>query len=67
MSQYVSLQAFTIYEGLKEHTHQLSKIGTNLNQVLILAHQGKLSNIDIQPIKNEIHEIWQLIYRNFSE
>lgn len=65
MSQYVSLQALerdiTIYEGLKEHTHQLSKLGTNLNQVLILAHQGKLSTIDIQPIKKEIHELWQLL------
>jgi hypothetical protein len=65
MSQYVSLQALerdiVIYEGLKEHTHQLSKLGTNLNQALILAHQGKLSTIDIQPIKREIHEIWQLL------
>lgn len=65
MSQYVSLQALerdiVVYEGLKEHTHQLSKLGTNLNQVLILAHQGKLSTIDIQPIKKEIHEIWQLL------
>ena len=65
MSQYVSLQALerdiVIYEGLKEHTHQLSKLGTNLNQVLILTHQGKLNTIDIQPIKKEIHEIWQLL------
>ena len=65
MSQYVSLQALerdiVIYEGLKEHTHQLSKLGTNLNQVLILVHQGKMSTIDIQPIKKEIHEIWQLL------
>ncbi len=65
MSQYVSLQALerdiTIYEVLKEHTHQLSKLGTNLNQALILAHQGKLTTIDIQPIKKEIHEIWQLL------
>ncbi|WP_243141163.1 plasmid mobilization protein [Alkaliphilus pronyensis] len=65
MSQYVSLQALErdiiIYEGLKEHTHQLSKLGTNLNQALILAHQGKLNTIDIQPIKKEIHEIWQLL------
>jgi hypothetical protein len=65
ISQYVSLQALerdiVIYEGLKEHTHQLSKLGTNLNQALILAHQGKLSTIDIQSIKKEIHEIWQLL------
>lgn len=65
MSQYVSLQALerdiVIHEGLKEHTYQLSKLGTNLNQALILAHQGKLSTIDIQPIKKEIHEIWQLL------
>lgn len=65
ISQYVSLQALerdiTIYEGLKEHTHQLSKIGSNLNQALILTHQGKLTTIDIMPIKKEIHAIWQLL------
>ncbi|WDV44088.1 plasmid mobilization relaxosome protein MobC [Clostridiaceae bacterium M8S5] len=65
MSQYVSLQALerdiTIFDGLKEHTHQLSKLGTNLNQALILTHQGKLTTIDIKPIKEEIHEIWQLL------
>lgn len=65
MSQYVSLQALerdiVIYEGLKEYTNQLSKLGVNLNQALILAHQGKLNVIDIKPIKKEIHDIWQLL------
>lgn len=68
MSQYVSLSALdrdiVIYDGLKEHTHQLSKLGSNLNQALILAHQGKLTTIDIMPIKKEIHAIWQ--YLNLS-
>ncbi len=71
MSQYVSLQALerdiTIYEGLKEHTYQLSKLGSNLNQALILAHQGKLTTIDIMPIKKEIHAIWQLLNRLTEE
>lgn len=65
MSQYVSLQALErdifIFDGLKEHTHQLSKLGSNLNQALILAHQGKLTTIDIMPVKKEIHDIWQLL------
>ncbi|WP_408648284.1 plasmid mobilization relaxosome protein MobC [Vallitalea pronyensis] len=50
-----------MYEGLKQHTYQLSKLGSNLNQVLILAHQGKLATIDIMPIKKEIYDIWQLL------
>ena len=71
MSQYVSLQALerdiTIYDGLKEHTHQLSKLGANLNQALILGHQGKLTTIDIMPIKKEIHSIWQLLNKLTEE
>lgn len=71
MSQYVSLQALerdiTIYEGLNEYTHQLSKIGANLNQALILVHQGKLNTIDIMPVKKEIHEVWQLLNKLTEE
>ncbi|SKC73321.1 plasmid mobilization protein [Maledivibacter halophilus] len=55
ISQYVCLQALErdirIYDGLKEHTRQLSRLGGNFNQALILVHQGKLNTIDIMPIK----------------
>lgn len=71
MSQYVSLSALgrdiVIIDGLKEHTHQLSKLGSNLNQALILAHQGKLTTIDIMPIKKDIHAIWQLLNKLTEE
>ncbi|SKC77785.1 plasmid mobilization protein [Maledivibacter halophilus] len=65
ISQYVCLQALErdikIYDGLKEHTRQLARLGGNFNQALILVHQGKLNTIDIMPIKKEIHAIWLLL------
>ncbi|MBK5263508.1 MAG: plasmid mobilization relaxosome protein MobC, partial [Peptostreptococcaceae bacterium] len=46
ISQYVSLSALgrdiVVFEDLKELIHQLSKAGNNLNQITLLAHQGKI-------------------------
>lgn len=71
ISQYVCLQALErdikIYDGLKEHTRQLAKLGGNFNQALILVHQGKLNTIDIMPIKKEIHAIWLLLNKLTEE
>jgi len=65
ISQYVSLSALgrdiVIIDNLKEITHQLIKVGTNLNQVTLLAHQGKVSCIDLSSVKKVVEEIWQLL------
>ncbi|WP_416390146.1 plasmid mobilization protein [Tepidibacter hydrothermalis] len=65
ISQYVSLSALgrdiVVIEDLKELTHQLSKVGTNLNQVTMLAHQGKVNTVDLSSVKKVVEEIWQLL------
>lgn len=63
ISQYVSLSALgrdiVIIEDLKELMHQLSKVGTNLNQLTLLAHQGKVTCIDLASVKKVVESIWQ--------
>ncbi len=40
-----------VVDGINDFTHQLSKVGTNLNQLTILCHQGKVSCADISAVK----------------
>lgn len=65
ISQYVSLSALgrdiVVIEDLKDLTQQLSKVGTNLNQVTMLAHQGKVKAVDLSSVKKVVEEIWQLL------
>lgn len=46
-----------IIDGIKELTHELSKIGTNLNQLTILAHQGNITSPDLFGTKDELKNI----------
>lgn len=63
ISQYVSLSALgrdiVVFEDLKELIHQLSKAGNNLNQITLLAHQGKIKEIDLSSVKKVVEEIWR--------
>lgn len=65
ISKYVSLSALgrdiVVIEDLKELTHQLSKVGNNLNQVTMLAHQGKVKAVDLSSVKKVVEDIWQLL------
>ena len=65
ISQYVSLSALgrdiVVFDELKEFTKQLSKAGNNLNQITMLAHQGKVTCIDLTSVKKVVSEIWQLL------
>lgn len=51
LSRYLSFSALDkeiiVFQEIKEFAHQLSKIGTNLNQLALLANQGKISCVDI--------------------
>ena len=52
VSAYVRAAALrhkvVVVDGLKEHTHELKGIGRSLNQLAILAHEGRISaaNLD---------------------
>jgi hypothetical protein len=52
-------QNIYVIKGVKDFTHQLSKIGTNVNQLAILAHDGKLKVIDLSETRKELNMIWQ--------
>ena len=63
LSRYLSFSALdkeiVVFQEIKEFAHQLSKIGTNLNQLALLANQGKISCVDIGVVKKVLNEIWQ--------
>lgn len=51
VSAYVRAAALrhkvVVVDGLKEHTHELKGIGRSLNQLTILAHEGRISAVDL--------------------
>ena len=49
-------------DGLKELTPELKRIGSNINQIAKSCNQGNQVTIDeIQSIKEELGEVWQLL------
>ena len=62
LSRYLSFSALDkeifVFQELKEFAHQLSKVGTNLNQLALLANQGKITCADVGAVKKVVHEIW---------
>ena len=51
VSAYVRAAALrhkvVVVDGLKEYTHELKGIGRSLNQLTILAHEGRISVVDL--------------------
>lgn len=47
-----------VIDGIKDFTHQLSKVGINLNQLTMLCHQGKINCADITSVNKILKEIW---------
>lgn len=50
-----------VIDGIKDFTHQLSKVGTNLNQLTMLCHQGKVTCPDITSINKVMKELWEYL------
>lgn len=50
-----------IIEDLKDITRNLKGISNNLNQAVTLAHKGHIKEINIEPTKKQVAEIWQLL------
>ena len=38
-----------------------SKIGSNINQLTKLSNQGSITNVDLENVKEELKNIWQLL------
>lgn len=50
-----------VIEDIKSFTKELRGIGTNLNQLTILCHKGKISCLDISATKKKVNDIWQFL------
>lgn len=66
MSRFLARSALekeiTVINGMKDLSHQLSKMGNNLNQLTKLAHQGKITdNPDMIELKKMLNKIWKLM------
>lgn len=64
-SNYVIASALSkeivVIDGIKDFTHQLSKIGTNLNQLTMLCHQGKINCADITSVNKLLNDLWEYL------
>ena len=62
ISRYVSLSALdkeiVFFDDIKIMNHQLSKIGNNLNQLTLLAHQGKIKEVNLMKTKEAFSGLW---------
>lgn len=47
-----------VIDGIKDFIHQLSKVDTNLNQLTMLCHQGKINCEDITSVNRILKGIW---------
>lgn len=61
ISQYVSLSALDkdifMFDDIKEMNRQLAKMGNNLNQLTLLAHQGRIKEVDLSKNSEELSKI----------
>ena len=61
MSNYVTScclgQQIIIIEGLKEVLKELKAIGNNLNQLVTLAHMGKITAVNLNEVRQLLAEI----------
>lgn len=49
------------YDGLKELTTQVKKLGNNVNQLLILSRQGKIKTVNLTATQIELKKIYDLL------
>ena len=47
-----------ILEDLHPVCHELRKIGTNLNQLAMLSHQGRITCVNLKELTEEVKSLW---------
>ena len=52
-------QQIIILDDLRPLCHELRKIGTNLNQLTMLAHQGKITCVNLLSLDEAVKSLWQ--------
>jgi len=50
-----------VVPGLEEAAKELRRIGNNLNQMTVLAHQSKAQFFNLEELKKEVGQIWQFV------
>lgn len=50
-----------VIENLKEFQVELRRIGNNLNQLTRLCNEGIITCLELENIKKQVNEIWQLL------
>ena len=53
------------YDGLREFTTQVKKLGNNVNQLLILSRQGRISTVNLTDTQEELKKIHELLTEQF--
>lgn len=48
-----------VISDLQPMCYQVRKIGLNLNQLTMLAHQGRISCVNLTPMMEEVKKLWQ--------
>lgn len=54
------------YDGLRELTTQIKKLGNNVNQLLILSRQGRISTVYLTDTQEELKKIYELLAEQLS-
>ena len=49
------------YDGLRELTAQVKKLGNNVNQLLILSRQGRINTVNLTATQEELKRIYELL------
>ncbi len=51
------------FDEISEMNRQLLKIGNNLNQLTMLAHQGKITSVRLEETVEAFDKIWDALYQ----
>lgn len=52
----------TVVDGLREMTHEVRGIGRNLNQLTILANEGRFTSPDLSGMVDKLDKIYGQLY-----
>ena len=55
-------QQVKVFPGLDEITVQLKRIGVNLNQLTVLAHEGKIKTVYLDESTKEFQRLYDPLY-----
>lgn len=71
IGEYLRLSALgkTIYqvEELKPMLHELKSIGRNLNQLTILAHEGRIQTVNLQAVAEILGRNYEAINKLYAD